>query len=74
MTNDWSEPDASKIAARLSRKVEAAFAHGYAANVVLHDGGHLDAHANRGPSVSAASHLLERYAKQRKFVTADAWL
>lgn len=74
MTNDWAEPDAEQIATRLTAKVEKAFSSGSAANIVLHDGGHLDPQSNRGPSITAACLLLERYAKQRKFVTAEAWL
>jgi hypothetical protein len=46
---------------------------GRAANIVLHDGGHRDAGANREPSVTAAGLLLERYAKNHRFVTLDAW-
>jgi peptidoglycan/xylan/chitin deacetylase (PgdA/CDA1 family) len=74
MTNDWAEPDAAKIAARLTAKADAAFANGRAANIVLHDGGHLDPQSNRGPSVNAARLLLESYAQRHRFVTADAWL
>jgi len=74
MTNDWEEPSADAIASRITDKVEKAFANGRAANIVLHDGGHLDPRSNRRPSVHAAGLLLERCAKQRTFVTAEAWL
>lgn len=73
MTSDWSEPNSEKIAAVLRGKVEKLAARGRAANVVLHDGGHLERAANRGPSVRAAGALLERFATEKKFVTVDAW-
>jgi peptidoglycan/xylan/chitin deacetylase (PgdA/CDA1 family) len=73
MTGDWSEPDSAKIAAALGGKVERLAARGVAANVVLHDGGHLEPRANRGPSVRAAGALLERFAKEKKFVTVGEW-
>lgn len=74
MTNDWAEPVAAAIAGRLTTKVESAFARGRAANVVLHDGGHLKLGAERGPSVAAAGLLLERFAQTRKFVTLEEWI
>ena len=46
---------------------------GYAANIVLHDGGHRDTAANREPSVTAAGMLIERYKATHRFVTLDAW-
>lgn len=73
MTNDWSEPDSAKIATTLSGKIERLARSGLAANIVLHDGGHLDAAANRGPSVRAAGLLLERFAKTHRFVTVEEW-
>lgn len=73
MTSDWSEPSAARIAEQLAGKIEAHKHHGRAANIVLHDGGHLDAAANREPSITAAGLLLERYAKSHQFVTVDAW-
>jgi peptidoglycan/xylan/chitin deacetylase (PgdA/CDA1 family) len=73
MTSDWSEPSADRIAMQLMKKIDGLERHGRAANIVLHDGGHLDAGANREPSITAAGLLLERYAKSHRFVTIDAW-
>jgi peptidoglycan-N-acetylglucosamine deacetylase len=73
MASDWSSTSAKKIAALLGAYVEGLAKRGFAANVVLHDGGHLEPAANRGPSVKAAELLLERFAGTRKFVTVDAW-
>jgi peptidoglycan-N-acetylglucosamine deacetylase len=73
MASDWSSTSAEKIAALLGAFVEGLAKRGVAANIVLHDGGHLEPAANRGPSVKAAELLLERYAATRKFVTVDAW-
>lgn len=73
MTNDWAEPQAERIADRVGAKVDAAHRSGHAANIVLHDGGHLQLGINRGPSVNAAKLLLERYAASRKFVTVESW-
>jgi len=74
MTTDWSDPSAGRIAMKLMKKIDAAQARGRAANIVLHDGGHLDPGANREPSVTAAEMLLERYRPTHKFVTLDAWV
>ena len=73
MTSDWSDPSADRVAKRLIKKIDGLERSGRAANIVLHDGGHLDAAANRAPSVTAAGLLLERYAKNHRFVTVDAW-
>lgn len=73
MTNDWSEPSADRIAAALTRYVEKLERRGFATNIVLHDGGHRDPEAARGPSVSAAAMLAAKYAESHKFVTLDAW-
>lgn len=73
MTDDWAEPSAERIANALVTKIESAKQHGRAANVVLHDGGHLELGADRGPSVTAAGVLLERFAKSHRFVTVDEW-
>lgn len=73
MTNDWEEPSAERIAAKLARKIESAKQRGRAANVVLHDGGHRQLGTDREPSVKAAGLLLERFAKSQRFVTVDAW-
>ena len=73
MTSDWSEPSADRIAEQLMKKIDGLERRGRAANIVLHDGGHRDAAANREPSVTAAGLLLERYAKSHRFVTVDAW-
>ena len=74
MTTDWSEPSAERIAQRLVReRIEAMRARGLAANIVLHDGGHGDAQANREPSVIATEILIKRYKETCQFVTLDAW-
>ena len=73
MTSDWSEPDSAKIAGALGAKVERLAARGLAANVVLHDGGHLEPKANRGPSVRAAGTLIERFAATHRFVSVAQW-
>jgi peptidoglycan/xylan/chitin deacetylase (PgdA/CDA1 family) len=73
MTSDWSEPSADRIARELMKKIDGLERRGSAANIVLHDGGHRDAAANREPSITAAGLLLERYAKNHRFVTLDAW-
>jgi peptidoglycan/xylan/chitin deacetylase (PgdA/CDA1 family) len=73
MTSDWSEPSADNIATRLMNKIDANQRHGYATNIVLHDGGHRGLGADRGPSITACAQLLERYGESHKFVTLDAW-
>ena len=74
ITNDWKELSAHRIADALARKIDAAHQRGHAANVVLHDGGHIRLGADRGPSVTAAGLLLQRFAKARSFVTLDGWI
>ena len=61
------------IAGKLTEKIDRQNRRGFSTNIVLHDGNHLDAAANRGPSVSAAEKLLTRYAASHRFVTLDAW-
>jgi peptidoglycan/xylan/chitin deacetylase (PgdA/CDA1 family) len=73
MTSDWSEPSADRIAQALIAKIESLSHRGRAANVVLHDGGHLDPAADRKPSVTAVAQLLARYSATHRFVTLDAW-
>jgi peptidoglycan/xylan/chitin deacetylase (PgdA/CDA1 family) len=75
MTTDWKEPSSAQIAARLERKIDRLErrGRGRAANIVLHDGNHLDARANRAPSVDAARRLIERYQPSHRFVTLEAW-
>jgi peptidoglycan/xylan/chitin deacetylase (PgdA/CDA1 family) len=73
MTNDWTEPSADTIAARLMGCIDRLEQSGWAANVVLHDGGHRGLGADRGPSVNAAGQLLARYAASHRLVTPDAW-
>jgi len=73
MTSDWSEPSAVEIAKQLMKKIDGLERRERAANIVLHDGGHHDAAANREPSVKAAEMLLERFTKSHRFVTVDAW-
>ena len=73
ITNDWSEPSADRIAARLSRTIDRNHRRGYATNIVLHDGGHLALGANRAPSVAAAAQIADRYRATHTFVTLDQW-
>ena len=73
MTTDWNEPSADTIAAKLALKIDGLGRKGYAANIVLHDGGHLESAANRGPSIAAATLLVELYKSSHRFVTLDAW-
>jgi len=73
MTNDWEEPSAEKIAAKLTKKIDRLGRQGWAANVVLHDGNNLDPVADRRASATAAEMLLIHYAKTHQFVTLDAW-
>jgi peptidoglycan/xylan/chitin deacetylase (PgdA/CDA1 family) len=73
MTTDWSEPSTEKIVQRLASKIDRLERQGWAANIVLHDGNHLDPAANRGPSVAAADALVARYKATHRFVTLDAW-
>jgi peptidoglycan/xylan/chitin deacetylase (PgdA/CDA1 family) len=73
MTSDWSEPGAEKIASALAKKIDGLQKSGWAANVVLHDGGHLVQGANRGPSVNAAEILMKSYEGALRFVRVDAW-
>jgi peptidoglycan/xylan/chitin deacetylase (PgdA/CDA1 family) len=72
MTSDWKNPSANAIAERLVRKIDALTRHGRAANVVLHDGSHLDPAANRSPSVAAAALLIEHHKATHHFVTVSA--
>jgi hypothetical protein len=73
MTTDWKEPSTEKIVARLAEKIDRLERRGWAANIVLHDGNHLDLAANRAPSVAAADALVARYKNTHKFVKLDAW-
>lgn len=73
MTSDWKERSPDRITERLMRKIDARHRSGLAANIVLHDGGHLAQNTDRGPSVAAALKLLARYAQSHAFVTVDAW-
>jgi peptidoglycan/xylan/chitin deacetylase (PgdA/CDA1 family) len=73
MTNDWEEPSAEAIAGRISSTINKLEQRGWAANIVLHDGGHREQGANRGPSVTAAGQLLSSYVGSHSFVTLDAW-
>ena len=74
MTSDWKNPSPDSIASRLRSKIDSLERRGLAANIVLHDGNHLDPEANRAPSVAAAAQLIARYQPTHQFVTLDAWL
>jgi peptidoglycan-N-acetylglucosamine deacetylase len=74
MTSDWSGMAAQQIAERLSGRIDDLERRGWAANIVLHDGGHKELAANRKASVAAAGMLAERYKETHRFVTLDAWV
>ena len=73
MTSDWSEPSADRIAEQLTVKIDRLGRRGRAANIVLHDGGHLAQGVDRGASVAAAEMLVERFKRTHRFVRVDAW-
>ncbi|MDR3750150.1 MAG: polysaccharide deacetylase family protein [Terracidiphilus sp.] len=73
MTSDWSETSVDRIVGELTKKIDGLARRGRAANVVLHDGGHLEPTAERGASVAAAGMLVERFVGTRRFVRVDAW-
>jgi len=73
MTSDWNNPSSDAIASRLIRTIDRLAQRGRAANIVLHDGGHLEPTANRAPSIAATGQLITNYKLTRKFVTLDAW-
>jgi peptidoglycan/xylan/chitin deacetylase (PgdA/CDA1 family) len=74
MTSDWSDTDAERIAANLAAKIDRLARRGSAANIVLHDGGHLDPAANRAPSIAAAERLIAQYKATHRFVSLEEWL
>ena len=73
MTSDWNEHSADRIAGELAAKIDRLARRARAANVVLHDGGHLEQGVNRGPSVNAAEMLVLRFKPTHRFVRVDAW-
>jgi peptidoglycan/xylan/chitin deacetylase (PgdA/CDA1 family) len=73
ITTDWREPSSDCITERLCTKINRNQRRGCATNIVLHDGGHLQLGANRGPSVGAAGQIIAHYKSTHHFVTLDAW-
>jgi peptidoglycan/xylan/chitin deacetylase (PgdA/CDA1 family) len=73
ITTDWSETSQDRIAQRLCAEIERNQRRGWATNIVLHDGGHLELGANRGPSVGAARQIIAQYKATHRLVTLDAW-
>jgi len=73
MTTDWKEHSGERIAAWLALKIDRLDRRGFAANVVLHDGNHLEMRGDRGPSIAAAALLLKKYQGTHRFVTIDDW-
>ena len=73
MTSDWSERRAERIAERITEQVERAGRRGWAANVVLHDGGHREPAAERGASVAAAEMVVKRFAGTLRLVRVEEW-
>ena len=74
MTSDWKNPSADAIASRLTSAIDNLASRGRAANIVLHDGGHLSPAANRAPSIATAAQLVANYKPTSKFVTLEAWV
>jgi len=73
MTSDWKESSADAIAERLTKTIDKLQRGGRAANIVLHDGNHLDLGGYRAPSVAAAGLLAAHYKATHRFVTLEAW-
>jgi len=73
MTTDWESPPTDRIVAALQQKIDRLNHRGRAANIVLHDGGHLEPRADRAASVVAAGKLIARMKPGHRFVTIDAW-
>lgn len=69
MTSDWEERSVDKIVGALSAKIDGHERRGRGTIIVLHDGGHLELAADRGPSVAAAEKLAAHYAPTHRFVT-----
>jgi peptidoglycan/xylan/chitin deacetylase (PgdA/CDA1 family) len=73
MTGDWNETSADHIAKHLTNKIDRATSSGRATNIVLHDGGHLEREADRGPSVRAAGLLAAKHKINYRFVKLSMW-
>jgi peptidoglycan-N-acetylglucosamine deacetylase len=73
MTSDWKEPSGERIAECLRAKIDRLARRGWAANIVLHDGGHRDPRADREPSLAAAGLLAAHYGPTHRFVAVEAW-
>jgi peptidoglycan/xylan/chitin deacetylase (PgdA/CDA1 family) len=73
MTSDWEEPSVDKIVERLTKRIDQLNRKGWAANIVLHDGGHLAPAIYREPSVTAAGRIILHYRSTHRFVTLEAW-
>jgi peptidoglycan-N-acetylglucosamine deacetylase len=73
MTSDWQERSPDRITERLVRKIDARHRSGFAANIVMHDGGHLALNTDRGPSIAAVEKLLVHYEPTHRFVRVDQW-
>ena len=71
--NDWNAPSAEAIVNRVTHLTDKNSSHGYATNLVLHDGGHRTLDADRSRTVTAAGELLARYTPTRSFVTLNEW-
>jgi peptidoglycan/xylan/chitin deacetylase (PgdA/CDA1 family) len=73
MASDWSDRSANRIAKRMMHSIDRLELRGRAANILLHDGGHLGMGVDRGPSVAATGLLLSHYKATHRFLTVDAW-
>lgn len=74
MTADWKHRSADRIANSLTRQIRRLTRRGLAANVVMHDGNHVERSGDREPSVTAAGRLLTEFKQTHRFVTLDAWM
>ena len=71
--NDWDALSAEAITTRATRLIDKNERRGYATNLVLHDGGHLDPRADRSRTLVATGALLAGFGPRRRFVTLDQW-
>jgi len=73
IANDWMGKPTEYITARCTRLINQNQSHGYATNLVLHDGSHLSLEADRSRTLSAADQLIEHFSATHRFVTLNEW-
>ncbi len=71
---DWRVKQGAEVAARVMRDVEENRSAGVGSNVLLHDGGHREAGADRSATVDAVGRILRSQSGKTQFVTVDAWI